>query len=162
MLIHIYDPRAEIIGQNFQVFKKNNQTASINPVRWYPLRKWLHMLDGLVATSRDATNFVEIGIALANTFPLPHEAEKMTLEGFFRFFDEIYQMQHRNGDVGSITVQKMETDELQITVHSSPYPDDLIYGVVYGFTLRFLKKGQHFVLKQESKGRTLKLHLKWQ
>ena len=58
-------------------------------------------------------------------------------------WDDMYQMLHRNADVGGITVEKIAEKHYK-TSHTVIYPDDMSYGVLFGFARRFLPPGTPF------------------
>ncbi len=174
-----FDEKTEIIGQNVLAFIQNikvgdirpilerHQLVDIDPTAWYPLSKWLDVLTDISNESDSTFNFVAIGMAIAQTAVLPPEVENMTFEEFMFGLDTFYQMQHRNGDAGTIKVEKPEKNHLIIKVRV-PYPDDLEYGTAYGFAKRFLPRGTKFIVKydentprREEGGEYTIIHITW-
>jgi hypothetical protein len=174
------DPNAEIIGQNVlafvqnlraeevQPFLKKHGLENVDPEKWYPLQDWLNVLNDIQREGEAMSDFVGIGMAIAETAPLPPETEGMNLEQFFGLLNPSYQMQHRSGDVGKIESEKVGDKHIKVTV-DVPYPDDLEYGTAYGFAKRFLPKGTRFVVKYDEKqtrkdhgGENTIIHVTWE
>jgi hypothetical protein len=147
------DPLTEIIGQQALAFVENvnvnaifaclekHHLTHVDPMTWYPLQNWLDVLNDIARLQSANLDFVAIGTAMAQTVWLPVAVAKMPVESFFLDgLNRIYQMQYRNGDAGGIRVKQVQPCGFRITV-ATPYPDELSYGVVYGFALRFLPRG---------------------
>lgn len=175
-----FDPNTEVIGQNLLAFVQNMQSSEIMPVleehgltnidpnTWYPLQQWLDVLTALSDRSGAMFNFVAIGAAIAQTAFLPPEVERLTFEQVMFGINDYYQMQHRNGDAGSITVEKAGDKHLVLSVEV-PYPDDLEYGTAYGFARRFLPPRSDFTVKydgqtskREDGGAATLIHITWE
>lgn len=173
-----FDPNAEIIGQNLMAFINCVQHESIAPIldkhnlanieaeNWYPLQAWLDVLSDISEQGSAMFDFVSIGMAISESAVLPPEVDQLPFEVFILGLNDAYQMQHRNGDVGSIEVEKVEDRHVKITVQV-PYPDDLEYGAAYGFARRFLG-GTHFTVKydkdqtpREKGGEDTVIHIEW-
>lgn len=147
------DPNTEIIGQQALAFVENmsantirpyleqRDLTAVDPMTWYPLQAWLDVLNELAKHKSATLDYVAIGTAMTQTVWLPAAMARLSMEEFFlTAISRIYQMQYRNGSAGSIEVQPIGTRRLRIRA-TTPYPDDLTYGVVYGFALRFLPRG---------------------
>ena len=175
-----FDPNTEVIGHNVLAFVQNAQAdeiktvlekhdlAEIDPNAWYPQQKWLDVLSDLSEQGGAMFNFVAIGAAIAETAVMPPEAEKLSFEEVIFAINDIYQMQHRNGDAGEITIEKPGKNHLVLNVRV-PYPDDLEYGTAFGFARRFLPKGTDFTVlyddqapRQSQDGDSTVIHVKWQ
>ena len=57
-----------------------------------------------------------------------------------------YHMQHRKGDIGNVVTEKIDEGHFKLT-DTGIYPDNLQYGVCYGFVRRFRPPGQSFRVK---------------
>lgn len=176
---YICDPNAEIIGQNLlsttihinkesvQPFLIKHGLDQIDPEQWYPLSKWMAVLNDIAEHGGGSTDFVSLGLAIAQTAVLPPEIEKASFEEFCQGMDYAYQMNHRGGDVGHYHAEIISPKHVKVTV-TAPYPDDQAYGVLYGFARRFLPKGSRFtvqydpdVARKEEGGIETIIHIKW-
>ena len=91
------------------------------------------------------SSLVAIGIEVGLMTPMPADLaeENPTLEDVLMRWNDMYQMLHRNADVGSIVVEKVGEKHIK-TIHTVVYPDDMSYGVLYGYGRRFLPPGTFF------------------
>lgn len=173
------EPSCEIIGQNVLAFVDNLQSEDIQPFlakhnletvepdKWYPLQAWLDVLNDIQKEGNTIDDFVGIGMAIAEKAPLPPEVANMNLEQFLSILDVSYQMQHRGGNVGKITAEKVGDKHMKVTV-DVVYPDNLEYGTAYGFARRFLPPGTHFIIKyddtikrKDEGGEVTIIHITW-
>ncbi len=60
-------------------------------------------------------------------------------------WDALYKALHGNfaGDIGNIITTKISDTHYTCT-NSDLYPDDLAYGIIYGYAKRFLPRGTAF------------------
>jgi hypothetical protein len=82
-------------------------------------------------------------------------------------WDGLYQYLHRGGDAGKIVVEKI-TDTHYNTRHTVLYPDDMSYGVLYGYGRRFLPRGTQFkvyydtsIQRLDDEGKFTDIHIEW-
>jgi len=83
-------------------------------------------------------------------------------------WDDLYQMQHRGGDVGKIVIEKISETHYR-SIQTTVYPDDLSYGVGHGFAKRWLPRGTHFTVEYDLNepamdrgGEQTIIHFKWE
>lgn len=174
------DPKLETLGQNLVAFVDNLQgietgpimrkhgLVDINPTGWYPARMLLDALNEMAEKSNTSSNLTAIGLKIGEIVPFAG-IENPTLEQALSLWNDIYQGLHRNADAGSIRCEKVSETHWK-TIHSVIYPDDLSYGVLYGYGRRFLPKGTHFkVFYDENEkardyggtGETSIIHIAW-
>jgi hypothetical protein len=154
---YVSDPHAEIIGQNVLGFVQNIQADEIHPYlekyglteidpnTWYPLNTWLAVLSDISEAPGASSNFVSVGLGISQTAVLPPGRENMTFEELISIYDVIYQMQHRNGDVGELVGEMVGPHHARVYVNT-PFPIDMDYGVIYGFARRLLPPGTLFTV----------------
>ncbi|HLA42125.1 MAG TPA: hypothetical protein VJZ27_01745 [Aggregatilineales bacterium] len=154
-------PGTEIIGTTLLGFSQNLQSDDVKPVMekhgvvnldpmgWYPAQMLLDALNDIAAYSNFSTNMVAIGMKIGEIVPVPPElGEKPSLEDVLMIWDDLYQGLHRNTDVGGITIEKVHDNYFK-TFHTVIYPDDMSYGVLYGYARRFLPVSTHFTVFYE-------------
>ncbi len=149
------DPNVEAIGQVMLAFINNLQAEEIEPVlkkhnltdvdpeSWYKAQQWLDVLNEL-----GSVDYVAIGLQTAQHVILPPGLENLTYLQIMTKWDEIYQFQHRGGDIGGLTVEQITPTHYRAE-WKIIYPDDMAYGVAFGFARRFLPKGTVFTLKYD-------------
>lgn len=154
------DPDVEVIGANmlsiinnlqreeiFPLLEKHNLT-DIEPEEWYPASKWLSVMNDLAAAPNMSMNFVAIGMKIPEHIILPPELQNATLPQILEMWDVIYHMQHRGGDIGNYVIEQLTEKHYRCT-YNGIYPDDLNYGVSFGFCRRFLPQGIQYTVKYE-------------
>jgi hypothetical protein len=151
----ICPPETECIGATVKAFFDNLRgfdtepimeeygLLDIDPNEWFPTRRYMDALNELVQRPGFTSNLVAIGIAIGIISPLPPDLKNPTLEEVLIRWDDMYQMLHRNADVGGITCEKIG-EKHYATSHTVIYPDDMSYGILYGFGRRFLPPGTQF------------------
>lgn len=152
-----FDPNTEVIGQNVLAFVEcssrdtimpflhHHELSHIDPEQWYPLQKWLDVLSDLANSKAAMFDFVSIGVKIAETAVYPPEVEsgQVPFAELVMLIPQIYQIQHRGGDVGIEQTEKIGASHVRLIMRT-PYPDDLAYGVVWGMARRFLRGGERF------------------
>jgi hypothetical protein len=175
-----FDPNVEVIGQNLLSFMQNVEAdairpilekhglTKINPEQWYPMQQWLDVLSDLSQQSGAMFNMVAIGAAISETAIMPPEVEQMSLEQFLLLINDVYQMQHRNGDAGHVKAERLGAKHMCLEAYV-PYPDDLEYGTAYGFARRFLPPQISFTVeydpdtpRRELGGDITLIHIQWE
>lgn len=158
------DPNTEIIGaailgslnvmdaEHVRPLLGKHGLGNIQPNVWYPLSLWLDFLTELSDYQGAMFNFVAIGtktVEKAIEFtPIPPEAAAFPFEMRMQMVNQSYQMQIRNGDAGELRIEMVGEKHFKIT-DTTPYPSDLIYGVLWGTTRVNLPPGVHFVLSYD-------------
>ncbi len=150
-------PEAETIGVNIKAFFDNLRDdktkpimekyglLDINPESWFPLSKYLDALNELGERPDFSSDLVAIGLEVGLMTPLPPDLTSPTLEQVLMGWNDMYQMLHRGADVGKVVIKKISETHYK-TIHTAVYPDDMIYGVLYGYGRRFLPPGTRFMV----------------
>lgn len=176
-----YTDGAELIGSaaktllnnpSFQKFEQSlaeHNLLSIQDDQWYAVDNILKMFAEWTNANRGeaSSNFVSVGIAVINNLPLPPTVEQLSFSEITLLLEQLYVVQHRNGEVGTITATKIGAKHT-VYVSTSVYPDDLIYGYIWGTSRRFISKGKHFTVyydpqapRQDEGGESTTIHLTW-
>jgi hypothetical protein len=146
---------AETIGVNIRAFFDNlrgyqtepimekHGLLDVDPEEWFPAQRYLDALNDLAQEPGFSSSLVAIGIEVGLHTPVTSDLENPTLEQVLMRWDDMYQMLLRNADVGCIVVEKIGEKHYK-TTHTVVFPDDLSYGVLYGFGRRFLPPGTQF------------------
>lgn len=120
----------------------------IRPDQWYPLQPWLAFLDELSTQHDFASSMIAVGIKVTEFAVSSPRMANVTLGQVLEGWDENFRANYRNGEVGHITVEKVH-DKFYRTIHQHIYPDDLNYGMLYGFAHAKLPKGADFTVWYE-------------
>ncbi|MBN2305528.1 MAG: hypothetical protein JXQ72_13680 [Anaerolineae bacterium] len=152
------DPNVEVRGETLLALIENINAENIAPYLrkhklthiqaggWFPMRNFHNLLNDLVTEGNWGGNFVAIGMAIAETAYMPPELGQPSFVDMIEHWDDHYQSNHRNGDIGYKTAQKLADRHYELTLHGGLYPDDFEYGVLYGFAKRFLPPGTDFTV----------------
>jgi flagellar hook protein FlgE len=173
------DPKSEVQGGVLAALTSNLQTEAIapylaqfnmdhiDPDEWYPTKNYLDLLNELGEKENLTTNFVAIGMTVAETAYMPPEMEGLPFSEFVLGWNDHYYANHRNADIGSKIVEKVGDRHYQI-IMDSIYPDDMEYGILYGFAKRYLPAGTDFtvwydedVQRKDHGGEETVVHVSW-
>jgi hypothetical protein len=107
-------------------------------------------------------------MAIIDNAVLPPEMETAPLVQKLMLLSALHDINHRGtGDPGRYIVEQVGEKHLKYTTNT-PYPDDMIYGYIYGVAKRFLPRGTHFTVtydpevpRQHEGGTHTIFHLKW-
>lgn len=174
------EPGLELNGHTFLSFFTNIQRgiiqphldryglSDVDPEGWYPLQTALDILTSIANDQGSMMNLVAIGVAAAEVSPLPPEVLQLSLEKFLFLYEKIYPTRHRNGNPGWVHVEKVAPGHVKM-ICNVPYPDDIFYGLFYGFASRFLAPGVQRVIEydenlptKEQGGETTVIHVIWE
>lgn len=159
---HAFDPRAEIVGNTVLAFITNIMHAEIKRIlenhgldeieadKWYLIQNVLDVMNDISQETDASASFVSIGIAAAqlSIAKLPAEALSVPIDQFFMTYEKIYLSKMRYGDVGWITPKRISAHHLTIEARS-PFPDDVMYGVFYGYIRALRPSDKGFTLKYD-------------
>lgn len=147
------------------IFKKHG-LEKLDPQTWYPLQKFFDVLNEIDEQGGDILDLVSIGMNIGSKFAIPPEMEALPYAELIKLTPQIYNMTHRGSNIGSFAVQEVTPKHFKVLLQV-PDPDDLWYGIVYGFTRRCLMPtGQYFTViydenqaRQENGGDITTIHI---
>ncbi len=141
----------------------------LNPAGWYPLQVFLDFLSELFKMPNQTLNLVAIGMSIAETALMPPELKNPTFAEMVEGWNAHYQANFRNGDVGRKTTIKLGDQHYKVINEGTKMPDDMEYGVLYGFARRFLPPDTQFeiwfdedVSNMDNGGQQTVLHVSWE
>lgn len=113
---------------------------------WYPMQTSMQVFYDIEDDPFSTSNLVSWGILIGQ---LTSEAGG-TLLPYLEFIANISQVYHNlhQGEVGDVVSIIHSPQHVEI-ISTTPYPDDLEYGIFYGQLKRLLPKGQSFVLSYD-------------
>lgn len=172
------DPNAEVIGSSAISYIENINSKGLMPIlqkhglsemdsdKWYPCVDILNVLNDVAQQPDFTSNFVAIGLKIAEVAMLPPTVN--ALSEILLAFDGVYQMNHRNGEIGRFVPEKISGTHYTIRCEDV-YPDDLSYGILYGLARRFLPKGTSFRVAyddpnatRDNGGEETLIHVEWE
>ena len=152
-----FDPQSEMNGRTALGMVKSilhddiaeilvrHHLNDIDPDAWYRVQDLLEVFNE-VAQQRDGGNsssiFVSIGMGAADIGfeGMPPQLKSMSLEEFLAAYPSRLSVIH-HGDVGYVKYEKLNENHFVMTMNV-PYPDDMMYGVFYGYARHLKPKGQ--------------------
>lgn len=163
----VYSLLANMRADALSPLVKKYGLADIEKNDWYPLQDVLHLLSELKDQGTAMMDFVAVGMSAADLSPFPPELEKAPLEQILLLYPQAYPARHRNGVPGSVVAEKVAEGHIKM-ICDVPYPDDIFYGLMYGFARRFLPRGTDFTVRydeteprKEEGGPTTIIHVSW-
>ncbi len=180
MIYTAFDPESKVIGQAMLGFQAAADQAIIKPLmikhglvniqpdQWYPLQKWLDVLSGIDENADKIANmltFVDIGRKVAESVYIPEEADRFAKEqGYVEFmhkFATLTFVREHQGEVGQYTTDKLNDHHIRFTI-MTPYPPDVVYGVIHGFATRyaasFVVQYEDLAMRNPQRGEPVIIH----
>lgn len=173
------DPDLELNGQTtcalleninrdvMRPFLAEHGLTEVDPDRWYSAQAVLNVMNDLATNGDSMSDFVAIGIKAAEISPLTPEMEQMPFDAFMSIYAQVYPARHRNGDAGWLRVDRNGDGHLTITMNVI-YPDDVMYGLFYGFARRLFPVDVPFtvyydetVTHRDQGGTQTVIHVAW-
>lgn len=137
-----FNPDAEVIGQAIlgvasalgekaKPILKAHGLDAVTPDVWYRQQQWLDVLREV--DNGDFYDLIAIGKQVAGHVPLPVQVDSVT--SVLMLIGKTYSHNHRNCP-GHTTPEIIGEKHIRLTVYD-PYPNNMVYGVIYGFAARF-------------------------
>lgn len=154
------DPNTEMIGVILFAYLDNVQAEIIEPIyrkhgmtspepdKWYPLQPVLDVLKELSSGANASANLVALGVKVAEYGVEPEDIINQPLPVVLEHWNDHLQLAFRGGDVGTIVTEKVH-DKFYRTIQKNIFPDDLCYGLAYGFARSRLPLGTNFKVYYE-------------
>ena len=174
------DPEAEISGAALLGNSESLQSSEMDALaaefglrdlrddEWYSLQNALNFWNELSTRPNLMSNLVATGMAVAKTALVPSELTDAAFEEWVKGWDSHYQANFRNADVGTRTVIQVSPNHYKIVLDGTVMPDDLEYGVLYGFAKELLPQDVDFnvwydedELRMDLGGDRTILHVEW-
>ncbi len=114
--------------------------------QWYPVDQFINLLAEWSESPAFSTNLVSIGMAMTYHIELPDEIEALSGLEKLMLLGDMHMGQHRSGDAGCYRVERIGESAIRYT-ENTVWPDDMIYGYIYGAARRYLDRGVHFSVR---------------
>ena len=122
------------------------------------------MVDSKNATMFD---FVSIGIKEAEQAIVPPQFQTMSLKDLLVNMEQVFHLNNRGSDYGYCKTDVVADKHIKVILRAVT-PDDVWYGIFYGFVRRFAPKGTRFTVqydpdlpRRENGGEATIIHIKW-
>lgn len=135
--------------QNVAPVLRRHGLDAVEPQSWYPLQSMLNILRDIASNDSGMMDLVGIGLSAAELGYVPPEMEHLNLDQVLESYGRMYTLRHRNGNAGAVAAERVSEKHIKMIL-TIPYPDDLFYGVFYGYCRRFLPKGTPFTVEYDS------------
>lgn len=131
----------------FPILRKHN-LVSVDPDAWYPHQLALDVLhDVAYGTEGGMMNLVAIGMGVVDTAMSEQINQPgITLEEGLISLNDTYQLNHRNGYAGEISVVVMGPRHVELVDHT-PYTDDTMFGMIYALARKLSPVGSHPIVR---------------
>jgi hypothetical protein len=155
------DPNIKLVGRTVQSLTHNMRAdamrdilaehglTEVDPDAWYPLQDVLNVLNDIATKKSAMMDFVSIGISAVEFAELSPEMAAMDFATFLKTYAKVFEMRHQGGTPGWIEVEEADEGHITITMNTA-YPDDIYYGVWYGYARRFLGEGTPFKVRYDN------------
>lgn len=177
---HVFSPDHEIPGQilidlanavgseEILPFYQAHSLTNIDPKAWYPQQTVLDIY-GEMASRKGGSmfDFVSIGIKEAEQAIIPPHFLALPLLTNLQSIGEVFKLNNRGTDVGEIRCETISDHHVKMIMRI-PQPDDIWYGIFYGYVRRFIPRGADFTVtydpavpRRDKGGDVTIIHIKW-
>ena len=111
----------------------DNNINEIDPKSWYPLQNLLNSMK-VISEKLGADTLYLIGSKIPEVAMFPPGIENM--EQGMPLIDMAYNMNHRNGEIGSYKFKMVDETNAEI-IANNPYPCNFDKGLIAGFAKKF-------------------------
>ena len=126
-------------------FKKHGMT-NIDPDTWYPMQKIVDIYNDMADSKAGLMfDFVSIGMKEAEQAIVPPQFESLPLLNILQSIEVVFKLNNRGTDPGEVRCETVTNTHVKMILRVVT-PDDLWYGIFYGFVNRFTPKGTHFTI----------------
>lgn len=113
--------------------------------QWYPVDQFIDLLAEWSRQSAFSTNAVSVGMAMTYHIELPDELESLPTEDKLLRLGDFFMSQHSGDGLGQFSATRIDERTIRYT-ENTVWPDDILYGYIYGAAQRYLGHGKHFTL----------------
>jgi hypothetical protein len=116
--------------------------------KWYPLQPVLDVLKVLSTNRGSVMNLIAVGVKIAEYGVQPEDIINAPLPVVLEHWQDHMNLSFRNGNPGEIITEKVNDKFYKLT-QKNMFPDDLCYGLAYGFARSRLPLGTNFKVSYE-------------
>lgn len=138
-----------LLADNLTPILEKHGMLNLDPDQWYPLSRWMAVLDDIAAESDSMFDFVSVGMRIVDATELPPQILQMPFETLLMtLIPRGHNVAYRNGYQGYCNAEKVSDTHVVYRLNT-PMPDDLSYGIFYGYVRRLIPKNWIFTVKYD-------------
>ena len=112
---------------------------------WISLQRIMALYEDMDNREDISRNYVALGIQTIDEIPYPPGTD--TVEKALKALEAAYQKSHRNHRPNEGTKIIFKSPQQAVIVFNAPYPDDIMFGYVWGTIRRFLPVDARFSVR---------------
>jgi hypothetical protein len=113
--------------------------------KWYPKQQYIDLWNSIIESGSSSQDFVGVGMTIAAT-AWPPEADRQSFDELIDSWEAAFDAVNRGKDRGYVHANKNPDGTYTVRCRT-PDPDNLHYGIVYGFCQRFLPDDKDYTVK---------------
>ena len=145
----LIDLKNAVASEEIGPYFKKHGMETIDPQAWYPMQKLLDIYNDMADNTLTMFNFVSIGMKEAEQAIVPPEFAKMPLLDLLVNVGRVFDLNNRGTNYGKCITEVVTPKHVKVTLRAAT-PDDIWYGIFYGYVRRFAPKGTHFTVRYDS------------
>jgi hypothetical protein len=132
---------------------------------WYSATPYFDALNEIVDNGGAMMKFVSVGMKQVENAIIPPEYAELSIEELLLHLDAAYRMNNRGTDIGEIKVEPVSDNHMKM-IFRMPHPDDIWYGVCFGYMKR-LTRTSYFNVEYDDTHRrdfgadVTVIHIRW-
>ena len=155
-------------GKRIQHYFQKHGLDDVSPSEWYPAQMFLDVLSDMTEhDDAQMMDLVSIGLKQVETAVMPPEFARLPLLDILGSMDVAYRLNNRGTDIGEIQCEVVDDHYVKM-IFRVPQPDDIWYGVTYGYMRRFAPRDTYFTVEYDEAERrdfgseTTVIHINWE
>lgn len=157
-----------VIGSDFMlpIFKKHG-LLNIDPNRWYSVLPYFAAINELMVLGGARTDLLYMGIKQVEDMVAYDDIVLRPINERLLLLNDVYYMHTRGTNVGEIYGEVISNRHVKLHL-LVPQPDDVWYGICYGYMKRFAKevnftvKYDDSVVRRDEGGEVTVIDVTWQ
>ncbi len=133
-------------GERIHPLLEKHGLGDIDAEVWYPAQRFMDVMNDLQDSGMaDMLDFVSIGLKHVEQAIMPPEFAALSLVEILSGMDAAYHLNNRGTDIGEIKCEIVSNRHVKMLVRV-PQPDDVWYGICYGYVRRHAPEGTTFTV----------------
>ncbi len=141
--MNMLDITSAINSENFLPIWEKYGLTQVEPEKWYPVQIILDTLSEVAHSSGAMLDLVSIGLHATEVAYFPPEYLSKPLNQALPLLPHLYRMNHRGTNIGEVLQSQISENHYRYEL-CLPFPDDLWYGIIYGFVRNHVPKNHRF------------------
>lgn len=133
------------MGDRVSTILERHNFTQIDPNRWYPQQDYLNVYNDIYESQNGVmTDLVGIGMEILDQAVFPAEVDN--LEKALLAMDGYYRLNNQDEKAGWVVVMNQQRARC---ISTTPFPQDLEYGILYALVRKFCPKNMSFKVEYE-------------